>query len=50
LNSGWWLAEAILLMEETVEPLLQLTDEGIQAITFVVRWGPSYDPSPWSLD
>jgi hypothetical protein len=38
------LAEAIVLMEETVEPLLQLTDEGIQAITFVVRWGPSYDP------
>ena len=38
------LAEAILLMEETVEPLLPLTDEGIQALTFVVRWGPSYDP------
>ena len=38
------LAEAVLLMEETVEPLLPLTDEGIQALTFVVRWGPSYDP------
>jgi hypothetical protein len=38
------LAEAILLMEETVEPLLHLTDEGIQAVAFVVRWGPSYDP------
>jgi hypothetical protein len=37
------LAEAILLMEETVEPL-PLTDEGIQALSFVVRWGPTYDP------
>jgi hypothetical protein len=38
------LAEAILLMEETVEPLLHLTDAGIQALGFVVRWGPTYDP------
>ena len=38
------LAEAIRLMEETVEPLLPLTDEGIQALSFVVRWGPTYDP------
>jgi hypothetical protein len=38
------LAEAILLMEETVEPLLPLTDAGIQALGFVVRWGPVYDP------
>lgn len=38
------LAEAVLLMEETVEPLLELSDEGIQAISFVVRWGPRYDP------
>lgn len=38
------LAEAILLTEETVEPLLDLQDEGIQAISFVVRWGPRYDP------
>jgi hypothetical protein len=37
------LAEAILLMEETVEPL-PMTDEGIQALSFVVRWGPTYDP------
>ena len=38
------LAEATLLMEETVEPLVPLTDEGIQALSFVVRWGPTYDP------
>lgn len=38
------LAEGVLLMEETVEPLLHLGDEGIQAISFVVRWGPRYDP------
>ena len=38
------LAEAVLLMEETVEPLLHLDDEGIQALSFVVRWGPRYDP------
>jgi hypothetical protein len=38
------LAEPIVLMEETVEPLLHLTDEGIQAMSFVVRWGPTYDP------
>ena len=37
------LAEAILLMEETVEPLPS-TDAGIQAFSFVVRWGPTYDP------
>jgi hypothetical protein len=38
------LAEAVLIMEETVEPLLHLTDQGIQALTFRVRWGPLYDP------
>lgn len=38
------LAEAVLLMEQTVEPLLHLTDEEIQALAFRVRWGPLYDP------
>lgn len=38
------LAETVLLMEETVEPLLNLNDEEVQAIAFVVRWGPRYDP------
>ena len=38
------LTEGILLMEETVEPLLNATDEEIQALSFTVRWGPRYDP------
>jgi hypothetical protein len=38
------LAEAIVLTEATVEPLLRATDEEIQAISFTVRWGPRYDP------
>ena len=38
------LAEAIVLMEETVEPLLTATEADIQALSFTVRWGPRYDP------
>ena len=38
------LTEGILLMEETVEPLLNATEAEIQALSFVVRWGPRYDP------
>jgi hypothetical protein len=38
------LTEGIVLMEETVEPLLNATEEDIQALSFAVRWGPRYDP------
>jgi hypothetical protein len=38
------LTEGILLTEETVEPLLNATEQEIQAVSFVVRWGPRYDP------
>jgi hypothetical protein len=38
------LAEGILLMEETVEPLLNATQEEILGLSFTVRWGPRYDP------
>jgi hypothetical protein len=38
------LAEGILLTEETVEPLLNATEQQIQALSFTVRWGPRYDP------
>ena len=39
-----FLAEGIMLTEETVEPLLEATDQEIQALSFTVRWGPRYDP------
>ena len=32
------LTEGIVLTEETVEPLLQATEEDIQALSFTVRW------------
>lgn len=38
------LTEGILLMEETVEPLRNLTEQQVQALSFAVRWGPRYDP------
>jgi hypothetical protein len=38
------LTKGILLMEETVEPLLHATEQEIQALSFAVRWGPQYDP------
>lgn len=38
------LAEAVQLTEVTVEPFLTVTDEQIQAVSFVVRWGPRYNP------
>ena len=38
------LAEGIVLMEETVEPLLKATEAEIQTLSFTVRWGPEYDP------
>jgi hypothetical protein len=38
------LTDGILLMEETVEPLLSADDQEIQALSFTVRWGPRYDP------
>lgn len=38
------LIDAIVLMEETVEPLLSASEQDIQALSFTVRWGPRYDP------
>jgi hypothetical protein len=38
------LAEGIVLMEQTVEPLLKATEQDIQTLSFAVRWGPRYDP------
>ena len=38
------LAEGTRLMEETVAPLRDATDEEIQSLSFNVRWGPRYDP------
>ena len=38
------LTEGILLMEEAVKPLLNATEQEIQALSFTVRWGPRYDP------
>jgi hypothetical protein len=38
------LTEGIQLTEETVAPLLSATEQDIQALSFVVRWGPRYDP------
>jgi hypothetical protein len=38
------LTEGILLTEETVQPLLNATEQEIQALSFAVRWGPRYDP------
>jgi hypothetical protein len=38
------LAEAIIMTESTVEPLLGATEKEIQALSFPVRWGPRYDP------
>lgn len=38
------LTEGILLMEETVEPLRNVAEQDIQALSFIVRWGPRYDP------
>jgi hypothetical protein len=38
------LTEGILLTEQTVEPLLNATEQEIQALSFAVRWGPRYDP------
>jgi len=38
------LAEAILFTENTVEPLLEMSEEEVLALSFPVRWGPTYDP------
>jgi len=38
------LTEGIELTEETVEPLLNATEQEIQVLSFTVRWGPRYDP------
>jgi len=38
------LAAAIFFTEETLEPLLDATQAEIQQLSFVVRWGPRYDP------
>ena len=38
------LSDGMVFSEETVEPLLNATDEDIQALSFTVRWGPRYDP------
>jgi len=39
------LAEAIKFTESTVEPLLAMSEEKVLALTFPVRWGPTYDPA-----
>ena len=38
------LAEGIIFTESTVEPLRSMTQEQVMALTFPVRWGPTYDP------
>jgi hypothetical protein len=38
------LTEGIQLTEETVEPLVEASEQEIQALSFIVRWGPQYDP------
>ncbi len=38
------LAEGIMFTEATVEPLRASTEEQVRALTFPVRWGPTYDP------
>lgn len=38
------LAAGILLTEEAVEPLRAMSEEQVQAMSFIVRWGPRYDP------
>jgi hypothetical protein len=38
------LAQAIVFTESTVEPLLEMSEEEVLALSFPVRWGPTYDP------
>lgn len=38
------LVEGVRLTEDTVQPLFGLSDEEIQRLPVVVRWGPTYDP------
>ena len=38
------LTEAILFTESTVEPLLDMSEKEVLALSFTVRWGPTYDP------
>jgi len=38
------LTEGIRFTEETLEPLMHATEQEILQLTFVVRWGPRYDP------
>lgn len=38
------LADGVRLMEDTVEPIFHYSESQIQALSFVVRWGPTYDP------
>lgn len=38
------VVEGAHLLEETVAPLLSATEAEVQALAFVVRWGPRYDP------
>jgi hypothetical protein len=40
---GPLLAEAILFTESTVEPLLEMSEKEVLALSFPVRWGPTYD-------
>jgi hypothetical protein len=37
------LAVGIMFTEATVKPLINATEEEIQALSFTVRWGPRYD-------
>ncbi len=38
------LAEAIMFTESTVEPLIEMSEDEVLALSFPVRWGPTYDP------
>lgn len=38
------LAGGIVLTEDTVEPLRDMTGAQLLALSFIVRWGPQYDP------
>jgi hypothetical protein len=38
------LAEAIMFTDNTVQPLNEMSEDEVLALSFPVRWGPTYDP------
>lgn len=38
------LADGLRLTEDTVEPFFEWSEADVMRLTFVVRWGPTYDP------